>query len=179
MNKKLFALPLIFFLFPLSYCSPQPKTPKEERIESALCLNVDHGENAVTILAYENTHGGFLGDGDTYAELQYAAPITETVAASPCWLPLPMPENALRLLFDWEAEDGIHGGHMSREFTPPETGYWFYSNDYDPTYQGNKTYLYEIDPQVYDYGLNGYSNNFTVAWYDTDTDRLYYYEYDS
>lgn len=181
MNQKL------FFIVPLSliptltlnYCSYRPYRPKEAsgtRIESDLCLNIDHTSNPVKLTRYDDNHDRSNGDGRTYAILKYAKPITEKLWRSKYWLPLPMPENLEKMLFGWTEGNVIYGGTMILEngFIVPEDGYWFYSNDFDPESQGNRTFLPDVDVETYDYP----GSNYTVGWYDTVTDTLYYYELD-
>ncbi len=107
---------------------------------------------------------GWFADGTTTALYRFddenAKLVKDQISRGEPWHALPLPE-----------QDGIRYGHeLAREAGIPDTenGYWYFSDD-SP---GAGTY---DDAGI----LYGPPINFVLAIFDSDTNTLYYYEYDS
>lgn len=109
-----------------------------------------------------DSHGGFHGDGLLHMELIFSPEDGETVAEaisthpSGLWNPFPM---------DQEMEDFLwNGGAGMAEWPVPEEGWWFL-----------------MDRQTDGEGsmFNRYSQNYTFACYDSETNTLRYLEFDT
>lgn len=109
-----------------------------------------------------DSHGGFLGDGLLHIELVFAPEDGEQVEGevshhpSGRWNPFPM---------DQEMEDFLwNGGAGMAEWPVPEEGWWFL-----------------MDRQTDGEGsmFNRYSQNYTFACYDSETNTLRYLEFDT
>ena len=121
------------------------------RIGRALGVDVSGG----TLARFEDSHGGFHGDGLTAAEVELDG-LEEGLADAPGWRPLPMTENAARALQMFQEEGGA----------PEEGFYYLYDRQSQDPYD---------DSQLH----QRYSWNFTLAVYDSGAGRLCYYEFDT
>ena len=130
-----------------------PREGKELRqIGRALDLDLSAG----TLVRFEDSHGGFLGDGLTAAEVDIGG-LEEALSAAPGWRPLPPSENTARALQLCGLEE------------LPEEGYChLYDRHSDSTDPYDDSELHER-----------YSWNFTAAVYDSGSGRLYFYEFDT
>lgn len=121
------------------------------RINEALGVSLSSG----TLVRYEDSHGGFHGDGLTAAEVDVKG-LERDLAGAPGWKPLPMPENAARAV----RLCGEEGASVKEGF------YYLYDSQSDDPYD--------------DTGLHSrYSWNFTAAVYDSGRGRLYFYKFDT
>lgn len=123
------------------------------RIGKALGLDLSAG----ALVRYEDGHGGFHGDGKTFAEVAVGG-LEEELGDAPGWKPLPMSENAAQAV-------RLCGG----EGAAVEQGFYYL---YDRHRESEDPY---DDGQLH----SRYSWNFTAAVYDTEAGRLYYYEFDT
>ena len=123
------------------------------RIGRALGVDLSGG----TLARFEDSHGGFHGDGLTAAEVELDG-LEEGLADAPGWRPLPMTENAAQALQMFQEEGGA-----------PEGGFYYL---YDRHRQSQDPY---DDSQLH----QRFSWNFTLAVYDSGAGRLYYYEFDT
>jgi len=120
---------------------------------------------------YTDDHGGFLGDGLLFAEVDCSGcPLTVTLAEEPHWNPLPASEPIRRLMWDEEQSYYFLSDWDGHPYFPEVTeGYWYFydrhseaADPYDPS---------DVWERV--------SFNFTLAVYDTQTDRLYICRFDT
>ena len=107
-------------------------------------------------------HGGFHGDGLLHMELTFSPEDGESVEAAVSshpnglWNPFPM---------DQKMEDFLWGGGAGMAGWPvPEEGWWYLS-DQQPDREGS---LFDRPSQ-----------NYIFACYDSDSDTLYYLEFDT
>ena len=155
----------------LAACGNTAAATEAAQIAQALSLSSLPAPAAVS---REDTHGGFHGDGETFAALTFdedAAPQLETALAEAGWSALPMEETLSIFAFGGE-KDGITYSYnvlASRGVTPPENG-WYYFLD-------RHSEASDADGAA---GLLARSSiNCTLALYDADADTLYYYEMDT
>lgn len=122
------------------------------QMSRALGLDLSAG----VLARYEDSHGGFLGDGLTAAEVEIGG-LDGRLGDLPGWRPLPLSENGAEALELVGGPEGVEEG--------------FY-------------YLYDRHSQSQDPFDDSdlhqrFSWNFTIAVYDSRNERLYYYEFDT
>lgn len=149
---KRFLTLMLIFLAVLTACGGgEPREGWELRqMGRALGLDLSAG----TLARYEDSHGGFHGDGLTEAEVE-AGGLAGRLGNVPGWRPLPLSENAAKALELFGGAEGVEEG--------------FY-------------YLYDrrsADPFDDSELHRRFSWNFTIAVYDSKNERLYYYEFDT
>lgn len=118
--------------------------------------------------ACSDSHGGFLGDGETRICLTFdeaeANQVEQTVAETLGWQVLPMEESLSLILYGGETESGYRQGILESD-TPEiprcQSGYWYFQDRTPPG---------DLDTEL---------RNFTAAIYDTDTRTLYLVVWDS
>lgn len=123
------------------------------RIGKALGVDLSAG----TLTGFEDTHGGFHGDGKTTAVVELGG-LEETLTGAAGWKPLPLSENAARAV-------RLCGG----EGAAVQEGFYYlcdrHSESRDP---------YD-DTQLHSRA----SWNFTAAVYDSQRGLLYFYQFDT
>lgn len=124
---------------------------KLSRIGKELGIDLSAG----TLVGFEDDHGGFHGDGTTYAEIDLDKPV-EGLAEAPGWRPLPLSENAERAVRLCQTEAVLPGKGF----------YYLYDSQSENPYD---------DTDLHD----RYSWNFIIAVYDDQASRLYYYQLDT
>lgn len=126
-------------------------------IEAILDIDLRNG----VLLRSEDDHGGFLGDGLLYAEIQ----CNLSIPGSPYWHKLPLSDNLAELV----SRNGLLTSVEGEILIPPEItrGYYFFMDEH-----AGKS---PDDTQV----LSRNSYNFTLAVYDPQGHILYFYELDT
>lgn len=156
MRKTILALFCVLFCA-LSACGEEGGAGQELRhIETALGLDLSGG----TLERFEDSHGGFHGDGLRLAEVTVEG-LVEKLANAGGWRPLPMSDSAAQALRLCEAE----------EETVEETAegfYYFYDRHSECEDPYDSTQMH-----------SRFSYNFTMAVYDNGNGRLYFYELDT
>lgn len=159
MKKKWIAAAAACLL--LSACGST--TTEAEQIVQGLSL-----ENlpAPASVSHTDTHGGFHGDGETFAVLTFdetTAPQVETMLAEAGWSALPMEETLSIFAFGGE-RDGVDYSYnvlASHGVTPPENGRYYFLDRHSEASDAADL-------------LERASINCTLALYDADTNTLYY-----
>ena len=131
-------------------------------------LDITNGE----ILCFKDTHGGFLGDGECYAEVKFSDnSVSDKIKNE--WQKLPLTNNLNTV---------IYGGEVETEFGPGTV--LSFADDKIPTIKNGYYYFEDRhsdsknkkdDTDIF----IRYSYNFTVAIYDLDTHTLYFYALDT
>ncbi|MFH5835333.1 hypothetical protein ACHAL6_04550 [Proteiniclasticum sp. C24MP] len=157
------ALMLTSFLI-LTGCHP---LSIQKRISDSTGISIPHSMR----IDYEDTHGGFHGDGETTAIVAFHEDASKDVRAEISenmnWLRLPL-EESLDIMMYGGVKDGILYTYEYAELLSMpriENGYWYFE---DRLPEGSLKELLALP-----------SYNFTVAVYDFDTDILYYLEVDT
>ncbi|MBQ6293943.1 MAG: hypothetical protein IJK77_08835 [Lachnospiraceae bacterium] len=122
-----------------------------------------------TIVAEEDTHGGFLGDGSYYLILDCSANAEKALDIVKEWNPMPLSENLDLIMYGGERDNVIYGYELAEEAHWPkiEHGYYKFKDE-------------QSDDPADDSGLfDRYSYNFEIAVYDTDTDFFYFFKFDT
>ena len=150
---------------------------KSELKDISKRLSVDCSD--AEIVTKYDSHGGFLGDGTSFYELHFSDDsAVEAIKASADWKPFPLSDSLKTAL--WGLQDDQHDyapmiikdNDWSHPLFPKiENGYYFFRDRHS----------YATDPKddsaILDESRPSY--NFTVAIYDTDTNILYYSEFDT
>ena len=120
-----------------------------------------------TVMEEVNNHGGFHGDGSYYIIMDCSKNKEKALEILSDWKKLPMTENLNRIMFKYE-NDGMN---LAEEAKIPmvKNGYYFFYDRHSESADSSD------DSEIFGRG----SYNFSLAIYDSDTDMMYYYEYDT
>lgn len=127
-------------------------------------------EKDFTIIQAEDSHGGFHGDGTAYAILdcsQNREKARELVAG---WKELPLPENLSLTFYGGERDGMYYDFDLADQANMPKVEHGFYCFQ-----DRHSKSIDSSDAEIFDRG----SYNFSLAVYDSDTGRLYYFELDT
>lgn len=120
-----------------------------------------------SVVEEKDTHGGFHGDG-TYS-LALDCSLNKEVAMQmiKSWNAFPLSENLQTILYGSDA----HSSLLAEETNIPEitNGYYYFCDRHSESRDASD------DTDLF----HRYSYNFTLMLYDSDTDRLYYVEFDT
>lgn len=124
---------------------------------------------------YEDTHGGFHGDGETLAIVKFDGDTAQSVRAEILeqadWKRLPLTES-LGVMMYGGVKNGITYAYEYAELLQMphiENGYWYFEDRQIES--GLSREGQDLFPRA--------SQNFTIAIYDLNTDILYYLEVDT
>lgn len=148
-----FVAVLLAVLYALSVGGGSDAGRNLSQVGRALGLDLSAG----TLLRFEDSHGGFRGDGLTRAEVGLNG-LSERLADAPGWRLLPMSQNAARAVSMFWAE-----GAAVKEG-------WYYL--YDRHSESRDPY---DDTDL----CSCASWNFTAAVYDSRQEQLYFYKFDT
>lgn len=124
-----------------------------------------------TLLEEQDTHGGFLGDGEYYLILDCSENPKKATECLNGWLELPMNDELELIMYGGEADGTKYSYNFAENAKMPyvENGYYrFEDRARDAEDNTDTSRLTER-----------YSFNFSVAVYDADSDIMYYYEIDT
>lgn len=118
-----------------------------------------------------DTHGGFQGEGSHYLILDCSDNKQKALEIIKNWNKLPLSENLNLVMYGGEKDGVIYGYELAKEAHIPkiESGYYIFDNS---QLKGKDN---GDDSELF----NRYSFNFEIAIYDCDTDRMYYFEFDT
>ena len=152
---------LIFILFLTSLLLLFPGCRKADPLDALseqLSLDLSGAEQ----LYEEDSHGGFHGDGESLTVLRLSA--APDFAQAEGWSTLPLPKSLSQAVYG----DGSHQALLDG-FPESEDGfYWFYDRHSGST-----------DPQDPSDLWKRPSFNFSLALYDSESQQLYYAEFDT
>lgn len=135
-----------------------------ERISEEVGLDVTAGE----ILSYEDSHGGFHGDGETVVQIAVSG---LTLPKDSHWHSLPLTPNVYAAVYGAPLYGFDSMGPLFPEGSVPEVknGFWYFCDRHT-----------DASDTADDRDLHSRSSwNFTVAVYDGDSGTLYYLELDT
>jgi len=118
-----------------------------------------------------DTHGGFHGDGSYYLILDCSNNKEQALKKVEGWNKLPLSEN-LNLIMYGGRKDGVtYGYELAEEAHMPaiDNGYYMFEDRHSESKDSRD------DSELFD----RYSFNFSIAIYDSDTNRMYYFEFDT
>ncbi len=132
-------------------------------------LYMGFNKTEYTIVEEEDTHGGFLGDGSYYLILDCSSNTEKALNIVRDRKPLPLSENLNLIMYGGIKDGVIYGYELAEEAHWPiiEHGYYKFVDE-------------QSDDPEDDSGLfDRHSFNFEIAAYDTDTDLLYFFRFDT
>ena len=163
-HKVIWSCLCILLCLSLTACSAELNLEEgASYISDELDLDIKSGK----VLTAWDEHGGFHGDGTAYAVLGFSdSSVLEQIENSDDWNPFPLDDTVTILVY---GTDGA-GPYLTDENQEPllpkiRNGYYLLIDRQED----------QEEPDM----LKRYSMNFTLAIYDTDTDRLYYCEEDT
>lgn len=128
-------------------------------------------EKDFTLIQREDNHGGFHGDGTACVILDCSENREQARELVADWKELPLPEN-LNLMFYGGERDGVYYDFdLAQQANMPkiERGFYCFQDRHSKSTDSSS------DAEIFDRG----SYNFSLAVYDSNTDRLYYFELDT
>ena len=149
---------VIIIVFAFSFTQPISK-----RISKSLGIKTPGNIH----IEYEDTHGGFHGDGFLVAKIKFEEKKSEKILLqiknNPNWKPLPLTKNTEIALYQFSG--------LAEKVNMPKTdkGYWLLIDRFGGEIIGNN------DTEL----LSRSAANFTVGIYDSENNILYYYELDT
>ena len=168
--KRAVSVAVVCCLMILTSCSYY--FDESEAISDALGIDISQGE----VRMFNDTHGGFHGDGELYAEAVFPDDaFADTIKSSGKWSALPLPHTLRIVAWGGRLEDGssyhsfIDDPDGKNLIPPISDGYYYFRDRSSESHD-------ESDPAQI---LDRYSCNFTFAIYDIDTRTLYFYEIDT
>jgi len=119
---------------------------------------------------YIETHGGFLGDGDTFIEIQFQnEDFEKRIRESEGWRELPLTENLKIIIYGISDEEKDWESRVASEIPEIRNGYYYFEDRHSESMD-----KYD-DSEIFDRS----SYNYTIAVYDADKMILYYCEEDT
>lgn len=162
---------MILLVCCLTICSQNSET---NEISKALGIDISGG----TIIYNSDIHGGFHGDGYTFIEINFedtaGESVVEDIVDSIDWNMIPLSDNLQTVVYGNEASNASYGPLVTVDegiVTIPviEHGYFYFHDRH------SKSNNPKDDTEL----LRRNSYNFTIALYDIDNNKLYYYELDT
>lgn len=150
----------------LSGCSGIGEKAIHNQIEQELVMDLPAG----TVITENDSHGGFHGDGTSYAAIQFEDDAFESmVSGAENWFAFPMDETVQALVYGCGFEDRMYGPYLTDEegnpLIPAVVDGYYYLKDRQADGSG-ETAGADI--------LHRPSLNVTVAVYDSEQRMLYY-----
>ena len=171
-RKKWNVISLVMvLLLTMTGCSSEKMNSILGEISKTIGVDVSAGE----VISESDTHGGFHGDGDRVIEIQFSDTFfSNQLKENEEWNAMPLTENLTALVYGLHTETSSIGPMIHSEDNVPvvpeiENGYYYFRDRHS---QSTDT---KDDTNV----LSRASYNFTIAIYDTDTQKLYYLELDT
>ena len=124
-----------------------------------------------TVVEELDTHGGFLGDGSYYLILDCSDNKEQALEKVQDWNKLPLSENLNLIMYGGEKDGVAYGYELAEEAHMPqiENGCYMFEDRHSESKESRD------DSDLFD----RYSFNFSIAVYDSDTDKMYYFEFDT
>lgn len=130
-------------------------------VQIAEALEIEIPEGSTCLRA--DTHGGFQGDGETFALVT----LTKAPAGLEGWPSLPIPDELRPYALGELVVDGL-GNHMEAA-AEARNGYYFFRDRFAEKYPEQATASLSDRP----------AQNYTAAVYDADAGLLYFYQLDT
>ena len=177
MKKLSFFIILIIALFAITSCSVTewllfPTATEEEIISEKIGRDISDGE----ITVFEDSHGGFHGDGSLYAEVSfYDSSFYNQVSRE--WKSLPLGEDLRIACYGGtDKNENSCAPHIrdvegNARIPQIKDGYYYFIDNYTAEHVTDR-----FDESEFLYRS---SVNYTLAIYDSDTKILYVFEYDT
>jgi hypothetical protein len=170
-TKKAFFLFIAAFAMLLLFSGCQSGTSTRDQWLYALGID----PSSATVVESSDSHSGFHGDGLLFAQISIADDSVGAILSQRDeWKPLPLAENLTALAYGITTETSQTGPYLTNEANEPvfpeiQNGYYYFEDRHSQS----------TDPYDDADVLGRNSFNFTLAIYDTDTNTLYYAEFDT
>lgn len=124
-----------------------------------------------TVVEELDTHGGFLGDGSYYLILDCSDNKDKALEKLKDWNKLPLSENLKLIMYGGEKNGVKYGYDLAEDAHMPviDNGYYMFEDRHSESKDSKD------DTELFD----RHSYDFSIAVYDCDTDRMYYFEFDT
>lgn len=177
MKRIIFLIISLICIFTMSSCSAlialiAPTLPVEEVITKTIAHTIYDG----SVTVFEDTHGGFHGDGWIYAEIKFRDDqFLNDVRHE--WKPLPLTDSLNAVCYGTSDSNGDHfaphikDGEGNARLPDIKNGYYYFKDNYNSEYVKDR-----YDDSEF---LHRSSVNYTLAIYDTDTKTLYVFKFDT
>lgn len=172
MKKTYYVLLIVIaLLISFSGCANIEKNSTLREISNDLNVNVSDGN----IVAEQDSHGGFHGDGTSLVKIQFSDnQIEENIKNTQDWHAFPLDKTAQTILYGYKSENVISGPYLEDDdgntLVPQiKNGYYWLKDRLEKT--SNNEPETDIPHHV--------SLNFTIAVYDSDSKVLYYCKEDT
>lgn len=118
-----------------------------------------------------DTHGGFHGDGFYYLILDCSENKQVALENVSGWETLPLSENLALIMYGGHKDGMWYGYNLAEDanIPPIENGYYIFKDRHSDSSDSAD------DSELF----NRHSFNFSIAIYDSDTDIMYYFEFDT
>lgn len=128
-------------------------------------------KQSFVVVEEKDTHGGFVGDGAYYLILDCSDNTEDALSIVADWNELPLSENLNLIMYGGEKDGVTYGYDLSEEAHMPviENGYYYFEDRHSEAKDATD------DSELFSRA----SYNFSLAVYDSDTNRLYYFEFDT
>lgn len=126
-------------------------------------------------IKYEDTHGGFHGDGATLAKVEFDSNDAENILAqikdNDNWEGLPLSKNIEIRMYGGKKDSVVYNSDLAERLDMPkvDNGYWMFIDRFDGENRINDDRLL----------FDRYAANYTIGIYDAESNTLYYCKYDS
>jgi len=130
---------------------------------------IDIDISSCQIMKDEDTHGGFLGDGDYLVIADCSENKENILNQISHWKCFPLTQNLERVVYGFEKGEVTITKQISESIPRIENGYYYF---YDRNSESK-------DPFNEDELFDRASYNYTLALYDRDTNLFYYFELDT
>lgn len=123
------------------------------------------------VIDEEDTHGGFHGDGTYYLILDCSENKGHASEIISTWSELPMSENLQLIMYGGKKNGVSYNYNLAKKAKLPviENGFYRFYDRHDKSVNPSD------DSDIFD----RHSFNFSLAVYDSDTDIMYYFEFDT
>lgn len=168
MKKKRYLIIIIFLLIVATlYFIVCKNYPITEYIKKEINLDI----SSCNILLDKDTHGGFLGDGERIVKADCSDSYKDILSQITNWNELPLSRNLKLIMYGGYKGDMYYGYELAEKNGIPkiENGYYLFIDRHDSVTDEHS------DKDLF----SRYSFNFTIAFYDLDTNYFYYYEFDT
>lgn len=164
-NLKAFGIVVVFFLWLYFVGLFAFHVETDEYIQKEIGADI----SSCKIMEDEDTHGGFLGDGDYLVIADCSENKEKILNQISHWKNFSLTKNLEQVVYGFE-KDGVEFSKQVPETIPKiENGYYYF---YDRHSESQNAFS---DEGLFDRA----SYNYTLAFYDMDTDLFYYFELDT
>ena len=124
-----------------------------------------------SVVEEQDTHDGFLGDGSYYLILDCADNREQALETVKDWRELPLSENLNLIMYGGTRDGAEYRFNLAEEAHMPkiENGFYIFEDRHSESRDSAD------DSELFE----RYSFNFSLAVYDTDADKMYYFKFDT